>query len=81
MERDLLSNGERLRTRFESKMPTVRIDLLEGRTPEQKKRLAQAITEDIVRILGVDKERVNVIFNNLAKHDLARGGVPATEWK
>jgi 4-oxalocrotonate tautomerase len=62
-------------------MPTVRIDLLEGRTPEQKKKLAEAITEDFVRILGVDSDRVTVIFNNLAKHDLAKGGVPATEWK
>jgi 4-oxalocrotonate tautomerase len=60
-------------------MPTVRIDLLEGRTPEQK--LGEAITEDIVRILGVDRDRVTVIFNNLARHDLVKGGLPATEWK
>jgi len=62
-------------------MPTVRIDLLEGRTPEQKKKLGEAITEDIVRILDVDRDRVTVIFNNLARHDLVKGGLPATEWK
>jgi 4-oxalocrotonate tautomerase len=62
-------------------MPTVRIDLLEGRTPEQKKKLAEAITEDFVRVLGVDRDRVTIIYNNLAKHDLTKGGVPATEWK
>lgn len=62
-------------------MPTVKIDLLEGRTPEQKKKLAEAITGDIVKILGVDKDRVTVIFNDLARHDLAKGGLPATEWK
>jgi 4-oxalocrotonate tautomerase len=62
-------------------MPTVRIDLLEGRTPEQKRKLGEAITEDIVRVLGVDRDRVTVIYNNVAKHDLIKGGVPATDWK
>lgn len=36
-------------------MPVVRIDFFEGRTPEQKKRLAEAITQDFVEILGVDR--------------------------
>jgi len=62
-------------------MPVVRIDLLEGRTPEQKKRLAEAITQDFVEVLGVDRNNVIVIYNDLPRTDLVKGGTPATEWK
>ncbi|MEM2942426.1 MAG: 4-oxalocrotonate tautomerase family protein [Candidatus Bathyarchaeia archaeon] len=63
------------------KTPIVKIDLLEGRTPEQKKRLAEAITEDFVRVLDVDRNNVTVIFNDLPRANLVKGGTPATEWK
>ncbi|MBS7622700.1 4-oxalocrotonate tautomerase family protein [Candidatus Bathyarchaeota archaeon] len=64
-----------------SKTPIVKIDLLEGRTSEQKKRLAEAVTDDLVRVLGVDRNNVIVIFNDLPKENLVKGGTPATEWK
>jgi 4-oxalocrotonate tautomerase len=62
-------------------MPVVRIDFFEGRTPEQKKRLAEAITQDFVEVLGVDRNNVIVIYNDLPRTDLVKGGIPGTEWK
>ena len=60
-------------------MPIIRIDFLEGRTTEQKKKLAEAITSDATRILGVKKESVIIMFNDLPKANLSKGGILALE--
>lgn len=60
-------------------MPIIRIDFLEGRTIEQKKKLAEAITADVTKILGVKKEVVIIMFNDLPKTNLAKGGILASE--
>ena len=39
-------------------MPTIRIDLFEGRTVEQKRALAAAITEACVRTIGSSPDSV-----------------------
>ncbi len=62
-------------------LPIVRIDLSKGRTPEQKRKLAEAMTEDFVRVLGVERDAVIVICNDLARTDQVKGGVPGAEWK
>ena len=33
-------------------MPTIRVELMEGRTPEQKKSLVKALTQAVVETLG-----------------------------
>ena len=43
-------------------MPNVTVSLFGGRTQRVKDRLAEAITESICKILGVDKKEVVVIF-------------------
>lgn len=60
-------------------MPIIKIDFLEGRTLEQKKKLAEAITTDVTKILGVKKEVVTIMFNDLPKTNLAKGGILASE--
>ncbi len=60
-------------------MPTIRVELLEGRTPEQKKELAQALTEACVKTLSSKPGDVDVLFFDIARHDWATGGVPWTE--
>jgi len=62
-------------------MPIIRIDLLEGRTIEQKKKLAEAITTVVMEILGVERNIVTIIFNDLPKTNLAKGGILASEIK
>ena len=60
-------------------MPTIRVELLEGRTPEQKKNLAQALTEACEKTLGSKPESVDVLFFDIPRHAWATGGVPWSE--
>lgn len=55
-------------------MPTIRVELFAGRTLEQKRALAQALTEATVRTLGGSPEAVDVIFTDVQKHDWATAG-------
>jgi len=41
-------------------MPTIHVELFEGRTPEQKKALVKALTEAAVNTLGSKPEGVDV---------------------
>ena len=43
-------------------MPIVSVQMYSGRTQREKDRLAEAITEDIVKILNVGKEEVIILF-------------------
>ena len=55
-------------------MPTIRVELFEGRTVEQKRALAQALTEATVRTLGGSPDSVDIVFFDIARHDWATGG-------
>ena len=55
-------------------MPTIRVELFAGRTVEQKRALAQALTEATVRTLGGSADGVDVIFADVERHDWATGG-------
>ena len=55
-------------------MPTIRIDMVEGRTVEQKRELARRITDAVVDVTGARPERVTIYFRDLAKGDVSQGG-------
>ena len=55
-------------------MPTIRVELFEGRTPEQKAALAQELTAACVRVLGGKPDSVDVVFYDIAKGNWATGG-------
>lgn len=55
-------------------MPTIRIELFEGRTPQQKAALAKEITEACVRVLGGKPDGVDILFYDIARHDWSTGG-------
>jgi 4-oxalocrotonate tautomerase len=55
-------------------MPTIRVELFAGRTVEQKRALAQALTEATVKTLGGSAAAVDVIFCDVERHDWATGG-------
>jgi len=55
-------------------MPNIFIQMIEGRTVEDKRNLAKSITNSVVEVLKVDPEVVNIRFINVKKEDLARGG-------
>ena len=57
-------------------MPVVRVSFYEGRSTEQKREIAEIITDALVRIAGSKREAVNVLFDNHAREDWVIGGAP-----
>ena len=55
-------------------MPTIHVELFEGRSSEQKAALAREITAACVRVLGGTPDAVDVIFRDVAPSDWATGG-------
>jgi 4-oxalocrotonate tautomerase len=55
-------------------MPTIRVEFFKGRTVEQKRALAQAITDAVVKTLGGSPDSVDVLFYDIERHDWATGG-------
>lgn len=54
-------------------MPFVRIQLKAGRTPDQKKELAEAIIKQMDETKFATKESIRVIFEDMAPEDLYSG--------
>ena len=55
-------------------MPVIRVEWLEGRTPEQKARLTDAVTRAFVEIAQVSKEQVWIVFRDVRRADWGMGG-------
>ncbi len=55
-------------------MPTIRVELFAGRTVEQKRALAAALTEATVKTLGGSPDSIDVIFSDVERHDWATAG-------
>jgi 4-oxalocrotonate tautomerase len=55
-------------------MPYIRIELSTGRTTEQKRKAAAAITDAMVRELGCTRESVSLVFSDVDDQDWASGG-------
>jgi 4-oxalocrotonate tautomerase len=55
-------------------MPIVNINLIEGRTLEQKRELVAAVTEAICKTVNVTPDHVRIILQDMAKHDYAVAG-------
>ena len=56
-------------------MPIVTVSMYIGRTQRDKDRLAEAITEDVVNILKVEKKDVIVVFQETAHGNWYASGV------
>jgi 4-oxalocrotonate tautomerase len=55
-------------------MPTYHIEMLEGRTPEQKKKLVTEITRVTVEVLGSSPDAVDIIITDIPRGNWATGG-------
>lgn len=63
-------------------MPTITIKMFPGRTVEEKRKLVEAITNDVVRILGpsgATRKGTIIIFEEVPKSNYARGGILFSE--
>jgi len=56
-------------------MPLVIVKMLEGRTVEQKRRLAREITEVVARVANTGEDQVDVIIEDYARENWAKAGV------
>jgi 4-oxalocrotonate tautomerase len=55
-------------------MPTINVQMFEGRTLEQKRAFAKAVTEAAVATLACKPESVDIIIQEVKKVDWATGG-------
>ncbi|HCA76936.1 MAG: 4-oxalocrotonate tautomerase [Pseudomonadota bacterium] len=60
-------------------MPIAHLEILEGRTAEQRAKLISEVTDAISRSIDAPKERVRVIITEVPKANWGIGGVPASE--
>lgn len=60
-------------------MPFIQVKMFEGRSNEQKKKLAAAITEAVTKTLAVDAKAVQVVVEELPKANWCIGGEMASE--
>lgn len=56
-------------------MPIYHVEMLEGRTLEQKKKLVQEITRVTVEVLGGSPDAVDVLITDVKRENWANGGV------
>lgn len=62
-------------------MPIIRVELLEGRSVEQKREFAELVTREGARILRCTPEAINVVFAPVAREDWAVAGRLASDPK
>ena len=60
-------------------MPTYHIEMMEGRTIEQKKQLVAEITRVSVEILGGSPESVDILITDVKRENWATDGKLWTE--
>lgn len=56
-------------------MPLIQINMLEGRTPEQKKALLSAVTEAVHTSIGAPVASIRVWVNEFAPNDYMADGI------
>ena len=62
-------------------MPMIHIEMFEGRTVEQKRACAKAVTDAWVATCGGTPQSVHIVFADVAKSDWAMGGTLASDPK
>jgi 4-oxalocrotonate tautomerase len=53
----------------------VQITMLSGRTAEQKRKIAQRVTDVLVEDAGAKREVIVIAFHEVSKENYASGGV------
>lgn len=56
-------------------MPHITVQLLEGRTTEQKRAAAKALAQALVDHCGASLEGTTVVFQDISRDSWARAGV------
>lgn len=56
-------------------MPNISVELLSGRTMDQRREFVTAVTEAAISILNAKREAVRIVFTEIEKSDVANGGI------
>lgn len=56
-------------------MPIVQIELLSGRTVEQKRQMVKEVTQAIASTLSVSPDAVHILIRDMETHNYSRAGV------
>ena len=56
-------------------MPILQVELLKGRTTEQKRAMAERVTQALVETVNCKREDVKIIIREMEREDYATGGV------
>lgn len=56
-------------------MPHIQITMLEGRTPEQKRKIVERITNTMIEEAGTIREAVSIAFVEVSRASFARKGM------
>jgi len=70
----LRKNGEILWVMRWTIMPVIQVEILEGRTVEQKRAMAEKVTEVICETLVCPPESVTIVIREIKREHLAKGG-------
>ena len=62
-------------------MPTIHVNLLEGRTVEAKRKYAAEVTKLTCECFEVTPEKVRVVFNDMKHENFAIAGVLVADQK
>lgn len=60
-------------------MPIIEMHMTEGRTPEQKSRVAAAVTEAVCNSLNCPANTVRVLITEHREHEFYVGGMTKTQ--
>ncbi len=62
-------------------MPVIHVDMYEGRTIEQKRKLVTAMTDAVVNSLEVRPDAVHIILHEIPRHNVSVAGILASDRK
>jgi len=60
-------------------MPNITVELLSGRSVDQRREFVQAVTEAAVTVLKARRQDVRIRFDEIERGDVANGGVLESE--
>jgi 4-oxalocrotonate tautomerase len=56
-------------------MPIIQVDMIEGRTVEQKRAMVEKVTQAMMETVGCQKASVKIIIRDVKEENISDGGI------
>lgn len=56
-------------------MPIIHVDMIEGRTLEQKRALVEKVTQAVSETVNCPKEAIKIIISDMSRDNYGEGGI------